>query len=118
MRGSWVTGVAYPFPHKRLKSPKLTRPFLCLAEEIQDPVVDLLRSLDEHEVPNTLDKLGLGPFPQVGGHLFYLLLIEAVATIIRAVQVEDGLRDRAAPRGFLLRRPHGRAEADGIELPQ
>ena len=33
----------------------LTRPFLCVAEETQDPVVDLLRSLDEHEVPNTLD---------------------------------------------------------------
>ena len=37
-------------------------------EESQDPLVDLLRALDEHEVPDALDQLALRARPGVVGH--------------------------------------------------
>src|SRR5215212_10721124 len=87
------------------------------AKKPQDSVVDLSWLLNHHEVANPLDQLGLRTLPTVIWHLLHLLGVEPMATILGTVQVEDGAGDRLAPRGFLLRRPRGRAHVRRIELP-
>ena len=68
-------------------------------------------------MPNPLDQLGLRTLPTVSWHLLHLLRVEAMATVLGAVQVENGSADRLALRSFLLRRPRGRAHVRRIELP-
>src|SRR5215212_4967695 len=87
------------------------------AKKPQDSVVDLSWLLEHHEVANPLDQLGLRTLPTVIRHLLHLLGVEPMATVLGAVQVEDGAGDRLAPRGFLLRRPRDRAHVRRIELP-
>src|SRR5215213_11348646 len=87
------------------------------AKKPQDSVVDLRWLLKHHEVANPLDQLGLRTLPTVIRHLLHLLRVEAMATVLGAMQVEDGAGDRLAPRSFLLRRPRGRAHVRRIELP-
>src|SRR4051794_9824667 len=92
------------------------RASLRLAKEPQDPAVDFSRLLNEHEVANPLDQLGLRAFTKVSRHPLHLLRVEAMATILGTVQVEDRLENWRPPRGFLLLRPRGRAHASRIEL--
>ena len=61
------------------------RSSLLLAEEPQDPVVDLRRLLNQHEVANPLDPLDLGARPEESRHPLRCLRIEGNTTVLGAV---------------------------------
>src|SRR5437870_12623154 len=61
------------------------RSSLLLAEEPQDPAVDLRRPLHQHEVADPFDPLDLGARPQESRYLLRRLRVEGDATILGAV---------------------------------
>ena len=77
-------------------------PSLRLTQELQNSLVDLRRIFYQHEVAYAINLLGRRACPEKSQYALSRLCVEADAAILRTVQVERGLGNRAAPGGDLL----------------
>ena len=87
-------------------------------QPVGDPLVDLLGPLHQHEVPDTLDQLGVRARTGVALDPLDLLLGHAVAAVGGAVQVEHRLRGAAAQAASCSEAHSGEPKRVGSNCPQ
>src|SRR4051794_21586784 len=88
---------------------------LDLGKEAQYSAVDLCWLLDQHEVAYPLDPLDLRSRPKESRDFLRCLSVERDTTVLTAVEIKGGLRERATPDSSLSPHPRRRAEAGRIE---